>query len=393
MQWNNKYYTIMASVIIIILLSCCPIIIQAQERIMPNGENDINIYLNENFFSINKISALDFFHLLDAETLENIDTISNDNRLKDNFSMQTNSQKVFDFGEQVNSFKISPDENYLAYYSLISSMLIIVDLNDKDIIWQCPTDIPYFAWKPNVEETILTYINKKTEGFEIINLDINTLADNLLLQEFEDNSFVYDLSWSPKGTFLALIIITGLEDSHGYSQLKLISNSGENLNYRIIDINYLDWSKDEKFLVYSKFPEGNFSASKVEYLNLEINKIFPIQEEEKIQVCPIFSPDDNHILYSTVSNLEQNVYYYDYINNQKEPIMQDLKYISNLTMLTGEELLLTQDMRNIGIFNMYDKSLILIDQGYVPTIVTNNIYYLKPDYEEQITELFKYSNE
>ena len=197
---------------------------------------------------------------------------------------------------------------------------------------------------------------------------------------------------SPKGTYLALIIITGLEDSHGYSQLKLFNSSGQSLNHKIIDLNYLDWSKDEKYLVYSKFTQEDFSESIVEFLNLENNNIFAIPEEEGIQICPIFSPDDKHILYSTVNKLKHNVYYYNYIDNQKVPIIQDSKFISNLAWLTNGNLLFTQNMTDIGILNMYNMGLFVIDKGYVPTIVNDNIYYLKPDYEEQKTELFKYSN-
>ncbi|KJS81929.1 MAG: hypothetical protein JM58_16035 [Peptococcaceae bacterium BICA1-8] len=390
MKWSNWYYTLFVSVFIISLLIICPYISQAQE-IIPNVESNNTIDFNETFFQANKISPLDFFHFWVAEPLESNDTLSNDNRLEKNIPDNANNQKVFDFGEPVNIFRISPDENYLAYYSLASKMLIITNLNEKKIIWQCSTDIPYFVWKPNIEGNILTYIYKKNAGFEILNLDIHTLAVSLLYQEFEDNSFVYDLSWSPKGTYLALIIITGLEDSHGYSQLKLFNNSGQNQNYKVIDLNYLDWSKDEKYLVYSKFTQADFSTSIVEFLNLENNNIVSILEEG-IQVCPTFAPDGKHILYSTVNKLDPNIYYYNYINNQKEPIMLDLKSINNLAWLTEEDLLFTQGMKNIGIFNMYDKSYKFLAQGYVPTIFNNNIYYLKPDFEEQKTELFRYSN-
>jgi len=92
------------------------------------------------------------------------------------------------------------------------------------------------------------------------------------------------------------------------------------------------------------------------------------------------------------NDFNQNLFYYDFLNNKKELLLQELNYISNLSWLTNKNLVFSSDSQ-ILIFNIESKNLEILEGSYLPRVVNHNIYYLKKNSDKGNSELFRYTKE
>jgi len=209
------------------------------------------------------------------------------------------SMKIFNFDEEPYNFKISPDEKLLAYYSFQSGLLRIVNMDQKKIVWQCFTDTPVYDWLPNNENNVLSYIKKSDNHISLINYNFSTSLETEVFQILDNNSFIYDIWWSPAGNYLAFLSIRGLKDAHGYSQLTIINNQCQYLDFSLDDVYNISWSPDENYLAVTRYIKEDFSQTCMQLINLKTGQSLPFPSSEKIQLNPLFTKDGNGLIYAS----------------------------------------------------------------------------------------------
>lgn len=300
-------------------------------------------------------------------------------------------EKVFCFNEPFESFKISPDENLLAFYSAESKILSIAEISGKNIVWQAETESPVFGWLPN-HQNILTYVKQDKNGFALININTTSLIEDSIYEFFRENSLVSYLSWSPKGNYLAFLSISGLEDSHGYSQLHIIDkNYSQKASF--FDVDTISWALDEEYIAFSRFTWEDYSEAKIELYNLKTSQSKMLPLGEKLQLSPLFTQDGKGILYTSFKNFSQELNYFDLSNNKTRLLIPNLEYLHNLFWLTKDLLVFTNGHNpNIFTYNIQTNKFTIIDQGYMPLVLHNSIYYVKNNFINQQMELLKYTN-
>lgn len=406
---SNKKYLIGIIFLSLLIFSAYSTKIYAQEQTI-NGRieklNENIIILNGQSFQLSKEPLIIFIHANGSEFINNPElippntsarcTFNNMNKItgiiifssRFNEPYEFGSKQLFNFSETIDNFSVSPDENYLAFYLSEAGLLKIVNLHNKETIWQTITSVPVFTWVPGTNN-LLTYLKVNETGAKLVNLDLSTLAEKDLLKLSQDNYLIKDLWWSPLGNYLAFLNILGLKDAHGYSQLKLINKDGVYENLVINDVIDISWSTDEGKIVYSKYINDDFSNSKIELCKID-GEIIPLTITGNLPATPLWAKD-NTIIYSSFKELMQEIFFYDFINNRQELILEDLKYLNNFYWLGDEELVFTTGyIPEIVIFNIKSKCFKVVNQGYLLQVLHNNIYYLKNNENNQQTVLYKY---
>jgi len=307
-------------------------------------------------------------------------------------SKEAKRENIYTAFGQIDNYQVSPDQRYLAFFSQELQLLSVIDLHSQDTLWQYPAHYPAFSWVPDKNNIILTYAKETPEEISICNLDLANFAENVLFKTPRSHAFVEQIRWSPLGSYLELLIIKGEDSAHGYSELIVLKKPGE-VFFRITDnINGIDWSGNEKYIILSKYTKDDYSENGICLLDVNTLEEIPLPLSEKSPFEPFFALDHEGIYYSVINNLYQEVYYYNFLANEKELIFKDLKYLTNFNWLTEEELVFSGGYEpQILIFNKEEKKFTLLGTGLQPTVRGKNVYYIGFSREYGQNILYKYS--
>ncbi|MDK2823109.1 MAG: hypothetical protein PWQ67_1156 [Clostridia bacterium] len=409
---NNikKFFSIF--IIFIIFLNFFPSSLAAQEKKLIFGEikkiNKNSILVDNKNYFLNTNPLIIFSDNLGSELITDLELIPekifgectlDENNLIETIKISgkvidlnnTLIKKIYEFNSSIYDFKLSSSGQYLAYYSWDTGLLNILNLNKKQIICQLPLENPAFDW---FSLNILTFSNTYENSYEIYNINVCTLEKKLIIREKISNPIINNLSWSKNGNYLAYIILNGLPNSHGYSQLKIVKKFGSNIfKENISDVNYISWSPQENYLAYSKFINSDLASSKVGIINISTNKVYMLPDDQ-IQLNPIFTLDGNSLIYCDLNNLKQNIKKYSLITKKTEILFEEVKYVSNFSWLNQDQLVFTfGDLPQIKIYNIKYKKNLILDRGLSPLVLKNKVYFLKTDMENNKTSLYVYNNE
>lgn len=302
------------------------------------------------------------------------------------------AEEIFYFTKEVDSYQLSWDEKYLAYYSGQLQLLTVIDLKEQKILWQNTTNSPVYRWMPN--KNILTFAKENNNQVVISNFHLSSLSEEQIFCIPYSPTLIDTFWWSPQGNYLSLLVIKGLENAHGYSELLLINTDGEPVFEETDHIHDLDWFINENYVVVSKYTEDDFSGNKIQLLNLKTKEKIPLSLTGEIQFAPLVSINGKGIYYSIINGLYQEVFYYDLSTQKNEFIFRDLKYLNNFTWLNNEELVFTGGPQSqIVIFNTQRKDFDFLGIGFQPMVRENHLYFISSpdDHEQRI--LYKYFQE
>lgn len=308
-----------------------------------------------------------------------------------NIKTSIEGNSVFSFNEPIDNYQISPDERYLAFYSKELNLLTVIDLENKRTLWQQSTQSHVYEWIPDNNKNILAFIKEEQNEIIISSIDLSSLKEKNIYYIPGSHTFIDNIWWSPQGNYLGILVIKGQENAHGYSDLIVINKLGELVFQKVDNINSINWSNYENYIVLSKFTSDDYLRNKIQLFNFKTKKEIPLPDAEGLKLEPFFSQDEKGMYFSTIKDLYQEVYCYDFFNSTKL-IFRDLKYLENFSWVNKEKFVFTTGPQpQILIYNTQNNDFESLGYGSQPTIINNNIYFLSSSSEDQQKILRKYS--
>ncbi|SMB96373.1 hypothetical protein SAMN00017405_1514 [Desulfonispora thiosulfatigenes DSM 11270] len=303
-----------------------------------------------------------------------------------------NLKPLLNLEENITNFKISANEQYIAYYNSSSRYLIVKNLYSNTEIWRKKTNTNLYDWHPS--EDILIYSDNNKSNFSINTINIHNPASlKTIHSEKSENQDIIFLKSSPQKDEVFFIVLKGFANAHGYTST----------------INYVDQQKvssigdypDSEYITFSTV-NSNFAISQLNYLDMTTNTLKLIDAnynllntitEGHITSSPLFSLNGKEIVYSELDDNNQKIVLYDLEKNKSTILKNHSSDVQNLCWLNKDTLVyLSGTKPHIEIFNIITQNNFTLSEGMAPFTLNNNLYFLKENPHTYETLLYVYIN-